>query len=102
MKGCTWVDDVPKLDKKAVTHVAKDFNKHVAMIRRVWNRAKQKLSQFGKLSLTPRKGTGRPRLYIPIEVAKAMEDVPTEKRGAIHSLAFALGISAAGVRCICI
>ena len=50
MIGCTWVDDAPKLGKKAVTRVAKDFNKHVATIRQMWNRAKQKLSQFGKLT----------------------------------------------------
>jgi hypothetical protein len=37
MIGCTWVDDAPKLDKKAVTRVAKDFNKHVVKIRRVSN-----------------------------------------------------------------
>jgi hypothetical protein len=50
MIGRTWVDDAPKLDKQAVTRVDKDFNKHVATIRRVWNRAKQKLSHFGKLT----------------------------------------------------
>jgi hypothetical protein len=60
MIGCTWVDDEPKLDKKALTRVAKDFNKHVTTVWRVWCRAKQKLSQFGKLTSTPRKSTGRP------------------------------------------
>jgi hypothetical protein len=97
MIGCTWVDDAPKLDKKAVSRLAKDFNKHVTTIWRVWCRAKQKLSQFGKSTSTPRKSTGRPQVYIPLEVAKAMEDVPTEKRGAIRSLAAALGISATTV-----
>jgi hypothetical protein len=97
MIGCTWVDDEPKLGKKALTRVATDFNKHVTTVWRVWCRARQKLSQFGKLTSTTRKSTGRPRVYIPVEVAKAMEDVPTEKRGAIRSLASALGISATTV-----
>jgi hypothetical protein len=37
MIGCTWVEDAPELDKKAVTCMAKDFNKHVATIWRVWH-----------------------------------------------------------------
>jgi hypothetical protein len=60
MIGCIWVDDLPKLDKKAISRVAKDFDKHVCTVRRLWDRAKQNFSQFGKLTSTPRKSTGRP------------------------------------------
>jgi hypothetical protein len=47
MIGCIWVDDTPKLGRKAILHVAKDFDKYVSTIRRLWNRAKQNFSQFG-------------------------------------------------------
>jgi hypothetical protein len=97
MIGCICVDGLPKLDRKAISRVAKDFDKNVCTVRRLWNRAKQNFSQFGKLTSTLRKSIGRPRVYDPLEVARALEKVPTQKRRSIRSLSAALGISSTAV-----
>jgi hypothetical protein len=51
MIGCIWVDDLPKLNRKAILRVAIDFDKNMCTVRRY----QTKLLIIWKINVYPKK-----------------------------------------------
>ena len=91
--GCTWPNNQPKLARGAITRVAISFSTDKSTISRIWKRASLNFEEKQQLTASPLHPTGRPKLYDRQELAARMEEVPTNKRGNLRSIAAALGIS---------
>ena len=93
--GCSWPNNQPKLAWGALTRVAISFATDRSTISRIWKRARLNLEEKQQLTASPLTSNqrGQPIFYDRQELAAAMADIPTNKRGSLRSIARELGIS---------
>ena len=93
--GSSEVNGVRRPARGAITKQAEEFGLSRVQVSRLWKKALKNFADSGMYRCSPTKkgNSGRVRTYDPTELAEALEELPSEKRGSMRSIAEALGIS---------